>query len=70
MHGTPLWGEDMVGAAWRHAEPRGTETTRPPASAGSNKTVSLFLFGALVAHAPFYSAQLGGLQNSDTTPYS
>jgi hypothetical protein len=31
---------------------------------------SLFLFGALVAHAPQYSAQLGGLQNSDTTPYS
>jgi hypothetical protein len=31
---------------------------------------SLFLFGALVAHAPQFSAQLGGLQNSDTTPYS
>lgn len=30
---------------------------------------SLFLFGALVAHSPFYSAHLGGLQNSDTTPY-
>ncbi len=31
---------------------------------------SLLLFGALVAHAPMYSAQLGGLQNSDVTPYS
>jgi hypothetical protein len=31
---------------------------------------SLFLFGAMIAHAPFYSAQLGGLQNSDVTPYS
>ena len=31
---------------------------------------SLLLFGALVAHAPQYSAHLGGLQNSDTTPYS
>lgn len=31
---------------------------------------SLFLFGAMVAHAPFYSAHLGGLQNSDVTPYS
>lgn len=31
---------------------------------------SLFLFGAMVAHAPFYSAHLGGLQNSDTTPFS
>lgn len=31
---------------------------------------SLFLFAALVAHAPFYSAHLGGIQRSDTTPYS
>jgi len=31
---------------------------------------SLFDFGALVSHAPFYSGHLGGLQNSDTTPYS
>lgn len=31
---------------------------------------SLFLFGAMVAHAPQYSAHLGGLQKSDTTPYS
>jgi hypothetical protein len=31
---------------------------------------SLFLFGALVAHAPQFSAHLGGLQNSDVTPYS
>ena len=31
---------------------------------------SLLLFGALVAHAPQYSAHLGGLQNSDVTPYS
>lgn len=30
---------------------------------------SIFAYGALVAHAPFYSAHLGGLQNSDTTPY-
>jgi hypothetical protein len=30
---------------------------------------SLFLFGAMVAHAPFYSAHLGGLQNSDVAPY-
>jgi hypothetical protein len=31
---------------------------------------SLLLFGALVAHAPMYSAHLGGLQNSDVAPYS
>lgn len=31
---------------------------------------SIFLFGALVMHAPFYSAHLAGLQNSDTPPYS
>ncbi len=31
---------------------------------------SLLLFGALVAHAPQFSAHLGGLQNSDVTPYS
>ena len=31
---------------------------------------SLLLFGALVAHAPQYSAHLGGLQQSDTTPDS
>ena len=31
---------------------------------------SLLLFGALVAHAPMYSAHLGGLQNSDVPPYS
>ena len=31
---------------------------------------SLFTMEALVSHAPMYSAHLGGLQNSDTTPYS
>jgi hypothetical protein len=31
---------------------------------------SIFLFGALVMHAPFYSAHLAGLQNSDTAPFS
>jgi hypothetical protein len=31
---------------------------------------SIFLFGALVMHAPFYSAHLAGLQNSDTAPYN
>jgi hypothetical protein len=31
---------------------------------------SIFTFEALVAHAPMYSAHLGGLQNSDVTPYS
>lgn len=31
---------------------------------------SLFLMEALVAHAPMYSAHLGGLQNSDVPPYS
>jgi len=31
---------------------------------------SLFYYCALAAHAPQYSAQLGGLQNSDTTPFS
>jgi hypothetical protein len=30
---------------------------------------SIFLYGALVAHAPFYSGILQGLQVSDTTPY-
>ncbi len=31
---------------------------------------SIFLFGAMVAHAPQYSAHLAGLQSSSTTPYS
>jgi hypothetical protein len=31
---------------------------------------SIFLYGALVAHAPFYSGLLGGLQVSDVTPYA
>jgi hypothetical protein len=31
---------------------------------------SIFLLGSLVAHAPFYSGILSGLQVSDTTPYS
>jgi hypothetical protein len=31
---------------------------------------SIFLFGALVMHAPFYSAHLAGLQNSDSTPFN
>jgi hypothetical protein len=31
---------------------------------------SIFLFGALVAHAPMYSGILQGLQVSDVTPYS
>jgi hypothetical protein len=31
---------------------------------------SIFLYGALAAHAPQYSAHLAGLQNSDMTPYS
>ncbi|MFK0203679.1 hypothetical protein [Streptomyces lavendulae] len=30
---------------------------------------SIFLYGALVSHAPFYSGLLQGLQVSDTTPY-
>jgi hypothetical protein len=30
----------------------------------------LLLMECLVAHAPMYSAHLGGLQNSDVTPYS
>jgi hypothetical protein len=31
---------------------------------------SIFLYGALVAHAPYYSGILQGLQISDTTPFS
>ena len=31
---------------------------------------SIFLLGTLIAHAPFYSGILQGLQVSDTTPYS
>ena len=31
---------------------------------------SLFAYGALISHAPWYSAHLSGLQNSDVTPYS
>jgi hypothetical protein len=31
---------------------------------------SIFAFGALVCHAPWYSAHLSGLQNQDSTPYS
>lgn len=31
---------------------------------------SLFMYGSLVANAPYYCARLGGIQISDTTPYS
>jgi len=31
---------------------------------------SIFLYGAMVAHAPQYSAHLAGLQKSNTTPYA
>lgn len=31
---------------------------------------SIFMYGALVSHAPFYSGILQGLQVSDTTPYT
>jgi hypothetical protein len=31
---------------------------------------SLFMYGALVANAPYYCARLGGIQVSDTTPYA
>jgi hypothetical protein len=31
---------------------------------------SIFMYGALVSHAPFYSGILQGLQVSDTTPFS
>jgi hypothetical protein len=31
---------------------------------------SIFTFEALVAHAPMFSAHLGGLQQQDVTPYS
>ena len=31
---------------------------------------SIFSYDALVSHAPWYSAHLSGLQNSDSTPYS
>ena len=31
---------------------------------------TIFLLGTLVAHAPFYSGILQGLQVSDVTPYS
>ena len=31
---------------------------------------SIFMYGALVAHAPYYSGILQGLQVSDTTPFS
>jgi hypothetical protein len=31
---------------------------------------SIFLYGALVAHAPYYSGIIQGLQVSDTTPFS
>ena len=31
---------------------------------------SLFMYGALVANAPQYCARIGGIQVSDTTPYS
>jgi hypothetical protein len=31
---------------------------------------SIFMYGALVSHAPQYSGLLQGLQVSDTTPFS
>ena len=47
-------------------------TTRPSHCPSIHATFrySIFLYGALCAHAPQYSAHLAGLQNSDVTPYS
>ena len=42
--------------------------TRPPRSGG--EVTDCFLLGTLVAHAPFYSGILQGLQVSDVTPYA
>ena len=44
------------------------ETTSPPRFGG--EVTDCFLLGSLVAHAPFYSGILQGLQVSDVTPYS
>ena len=41
-----------------------------PVIDASRSDFRIFLFGALVASAPFYSGILQGLQVSDTTPYS
>ena len=45
------------------------EITYPLVRFGQVVTVC-FLLGSLVAHAPFYSGILQGLQVSDVTPYS
>lgn len=31
---------------------------------------SIFAFGALISHAPWYSSHISGIQSSDTTPFS
>jgi hypothetical protein len=31
---------------------------------------SIFMYGALVSHAPYYSGLIQGLQVSDVTPFS
>ena len=36
----------------------------------ASEVTECFLLGTLVAHAPFYSGILQGLQVSDVTPYS
>jgi hypothetical protein len=58
-----------VGNAWEFSAVQDYVSIAWP-SIDATWRFSLFLYGALIAHAPFYSAQLGGLQNSDTTPYS
>ena len=41
-----------------------------PGQSSTPPSATIFLLGRLVAHAPFYSGILQGLQVSDVTPYS
>lgn len=70
MYGSPHAGEDMAGAVRRRTELHGNDVALCPLWAKSNKTDSIFMYGAMVAHAPQYSGILQGLQVSDTTPFS
>ena len=49
------------------AEPHRNDAVTLAAAGG---VTECFLLGSLVAHAPFYSGILQGLQVSDVTPYS
>jgi hypothetical protein len=63
---------EIVRQADLHRWQKGAEPHRNDAVtlASASGVTDCFLLGSLVAHAPFYSGILQGLQVSDVTPYS